>query len=231
MEQINETFLNNLPVGSVVKDGHDNWHKQPNGLWTCEFALGESHGNFCNWTALNLAYRYMDTLTLVKRGDRNFEGGQKVKHNNSGIEYTVASKDSDGWLRFVGYEHHGLYDPQYFSPVEPQDAPAEETETLKAFGLNSFRKGDLVTDVIYTITGAVDYVEVTRTKEPEPEPEPEPTPETGTRGTALVDGVRLPGMIDEDGLFVYLTSDYGEVVKGYKSWSDDLEFIADEKEG
>src|SRR5690606_29987298 len=182
MEQINETFLNNLPVGSVVRDGHDNWHKQPDGLWTCEFALGVSASTYCDWTALNLADRYMYKLTLVKRGDHNFEGGQKVKHNNSGIEYTVASKDSDGWLRFVGYEHHGLYDPQYFSPVESQDAPAEETERIVIHNVSSLKVGDLVVQDA-DATGAAWVV---RTKEPEPEP----TPETGTRGTALVSGER-----------------------------------------
>ena len=235
MDQINETFLNNLPVGSVVKDGYDNWHKQPDGLWTCEFTRSEPSNDYYGWTALNdyygwtalnLVNRYMDTLTLVKRGDHNFEVGQKVKHNYSGIEYTVASKDSNGWLRFVGYEHHAnTYEPQYFSPVEPQDAPAEETERIVIYNVSSLKVGDLVVQDA-DATGAAWVV---RTKESEPEPEP--TPETGTRGTALVSGERIPGMIDEDGLFVYLTSDYGEVVKGYKSWSDDLEFIADEKEG
>lgn len=229
MDQINETFLNNLPVGSVVKEGYDNWHKQPDGLWTCEFALGASSGTYHGWSALNLVNRYADKLTLVKRGDHEFKVGQKVMHNNSGMEFTVASKDPSGWLRFVGYEHHAnTYDPQFFSPVESQDAPAEETETLKAFGLNSFRKGDLVTDVIYTTTGAVDYVEVARTKEPEPEPT---KPKPGTSGTALVDGIRTHGLIDEDGDFTYLTYDpYDGLSQGYEIWSDDLEFIADTQE-
>jgi hypothetical protein len=236
MEQINETFLNNLPVGSVVKDGYDNWHKQPDGLWTCEIALGEPSddysgwtalNDYSGWTALNLVNRYMDTLTLVKRGDHNFEVGQKVKHNYSGIEYTVASKDSNGWLRFVGYEHHAnTYEPQYFSPVEPQDAPAEETERIVIYNVSSLKVGDLVVQDA-DATGAAWVV---RTKEPEPEPT---KPEPGTRGTALVDGVRLPGMIDEDGDFAYIewVTEYYETNKGYEPWSDDLEFIADEKEG
>ena len=226
MEQINETFLNNLPVGSVVRDGHDNWHKQPDGLWTCEFALGVSASTYCDWTALNLADRYMYKLTLVKRGDHNFEGGQKVKHNNSGIEYTVASKDSDGWLRFVGYEHHGLYDPQYFSLVESQDAPAEETELVTVESLAELKQGDLV----HRDTGNGTFASVTVVRNKEPE---SAKPEPGTRGTALVDGVRLPGMIDEDGDFAYIewVTEYSETNKAYKSWSDALEFIADEKEG
>jgi hypothetical protein len=223
MEQINETFLNNLPVGSVVKDGFDNWHKQSDGLWTCEFALGVSSSTYYGWSALNLANRYMDTLTLVQRGDHNFEVGQKVKHNNSGVEYTVASKDSNGWLRFMGYEHNIPYmDPQYFSPVESQDAPAEETERIVIHNVSSLKVGDLVVQDA-DATGAAWVV---RTKEPEPT-----KPEPGTRGTALVDGVRLPGMIDEDGDFAYIEWDteYSETDKTYKLWSDDLEFIADEQ--
>src|SRR5690606_30583984 len=128
MEQSNETFLNNLPVGSVVKDGYDNWHKQPDGLWTCEFTRSEPSNDYYGWTARYLINRYMDTRTLVKRGDQNLKVGQKVKLYYSGNEDTVACKDTNGWLRFVSYEHHATtYGPQYISPVEPQDAPAEES--------------------------------------------------------------------------------------------------------
>lgn len=114
---------------------------------------------------------------------------------------------------------------------EAQDKPSEVTEEvasveevkperehLGGIHYTNLRDGDTIT---FT---AGQYFSIYRDKEPEPEVVEPVKPATGTRGTALVDGERIPGMIDEDGDFKYLHFDGDYVDDIYATWSDRLEF-------
>jgi hypothetical protein len=103
-------------------------------------------------------------------------------------------------------------------PSAEETKSETERDYLGGVHYKSLREGDTIGFV------GGEYFSVYRDKEPEPQEAEVVRPKTGTRGTALVEGDRVSGMIDEDGDFRYLRFDGGYVDSTYELWSDSLEF-------
>lgn len=89
---------------------------------------------------------------------------------------------------------------------------------------SALRSGDVIQagiSKVGTVNVERDVVEI--------EPPKPAGPKPGTTGTAVVDGKRIPGMIDEDGDFNYLEFDSydGAVLRGYTVTKD---FVPDSDE-
>lgn len=133
--------------------------------------------------------------------------GDDVTYHYVGEDYTHERPMSD----FVGGESQVV-----------TEASAEETKPDRV-AVPSVHYSDLRVGDTITFTAVTHFV-VDRDKEVEPEVVTPALPAVGTRGTALVDGERIPGIIDEDGDFKYLYFDGDYVNDTYRNWSDSLEF-------
>lgn len=81
-------------------------------------------------------------------------------------------------------------------------------------------------DVIVGHNGPVDLIVEREVPDP-----PKPKPKPGTRGTAFLGSARVPGMIDEDGDFVYLDWDGVELLREYEPIGrTGLDFVPDSDE-
>lgn len=85
---------------------------------------------------------------------------------------------------------------------------------------SALRSGDVV-QAGYSQAGTVNV------EREVPDPPKPAGPKPGTRGTAIVYGERIPGMIDEDGDFAFLTFDSGYLGRDFVNVRNATEFVPD----